>query len=48
LRLDGHGSLHDVHAVVLETDGTFSVITSGGAGGAALEGVSGYRPAGSA
>lgn len=29
LRNDGHGSLHDVAAVVLETDGTFSVIPTG-------------------
>jgi uncharacterized membrane protein YcaP (DUF421 family) len=45
LRGQGHGSLESVEAVVLETDGTLSVITRAGSGGNdALRNVKGYPP----
>ncbi|MFC0676416.1 DUF421 domain-containing protein [Lysobacter korlensis] len=46
VRANGNVSMEDVEAVVLETDGTFSVIKSGGDGSrSALEGVAGAGPA---
>lgn len=44
VRAAGHLSLADVVAVVLETDGTVSVVAGGGSGDGSLEGVRGYPP----
>lgn len=44
VRSEGFAALEDVTAVVLETDGTFSVVRGGGKGPAtALDGVQGYE-----
>ena len=45
VRTAGGASLHDVEAVVLETDGSFSVVTSPGASNAALADVAGMPAA---
>lgn len=44
VRASGIGSLSEVQAVVLETDGTISVIPQKAKAGDALEGVGGYPP----
>ena len=46
VRASGSGDLGRVEAVVLESDGSLSVVTSGTDAGSALEGVSGVPPAG--
>jgi uncharacterized membrane protein YcaP (DUF421 family) len=42
IRSQGHASMTDVESVVLETDGTFSVVTSRGEGADAMRGVRGH------
>ncbi len=48
MREQGQASLGDVEAVVLETDGTMSVVMPGGPGRSSLQGVSGLGEAGDA
>lgn len=46
VRANGHAALEEIEAVVLETDGSFSVMASvGGDSDTALEGVEGYEEA---
>jgi len=46
VRASGHGDLGRVGAVVLESDGSLSVVTSGSDPGSALKGVSGVASGG--
>ena len=46
VRANGYGDLGRVEAVVLESDGSLSVVTSGSAPGSALKGVSGVASGG--
>ena len=44
IRANGHTTVEEVHAVVLETDGSFSVMQQAGASSSALIDVLGYPP----
>jgi uncharacterized membrane protein YcaP (DUF421 family) len=44
IRSNGHADIDAIHAVVIETDGTLSVMAQGGDSPSALAGVRGFRP----